>query len=81
MHSIFTSSHTLWTATKTWLNTARSATCWTTTEKAALERIYTGNGGTPTHGFSSGSFIHNADRNYLIKMWTKMLTTKNYLGA
>jgi len=80
MHSTFTSSHTLWSTTATWLSTARSATCYTSREMAALERIYTGNGGTPTHGFSSGSFIHTADRNFLIKCWIKMLTQKRYLG-
>ena len=79
MHSTFTSSHTLWATTKTWLSTARSATCYTTSEMAALERIYTGN--SASHGFSAGTSIHTADRNFLIAMWTKMLTAKNYLGA
>jgi hypothetical protein len=78
MHSTFTSSHTLWTTTKTWLATARSATCYTTTEKSRLDMIYQGN--TSTHGFSSGVYITTADRNHLEKAWVKMLNSKNYLG-
>jgi hypothetical protein len=77
MKQTFTSSHTLWTTTKTWLSTARSATCFTTCQKAQLEAIYRGSAGSllsPINGFSSGSWISTADRNYLINIWTQMLT-------
>jgi len=72
MKSTYTSSHTLWTTTKTWLSTARSATCFTTAQRATLESIYRGEGGT--HGFSSGTWIHTSDRNFLIDIWTQMMT-------
>lgn len=84
MHYTFTSSHTLWTVTGTWLTTAASATCFTTQEKARLSAIYNGSAGSllsPINGFSSGSWISNHDRNFLIAMWTKMLTAKRYLGT
>lgn len=71
MNSTYTSSHTLWTTTKTWLSTARSATCFTTAQRATLEGIYCGKGGT--HGFSSGTWITTAERNYLIDIWTQQM--------
>ena len=77
MKQTFTSSHTLWTTTGTWLSTARSATCFTTCEKAQLEAIYCGSAGSllsPINGFSSGTWISTKDRNFLIKIWTRMLT-------
>jgi hypothetical protein len=75
MRQTFTSSHTLWTTTKTWLSTARSATCYTTTEKARLEGIYRGM--RSGHGFSSGSYISVQERNVLLKAWTIMLVRWN----
>ena len=77
MKHTFTSSHTLWTVTKTWLQTAASATCFTTQEKARMTKIYQGvNTGTifGTSGFSTGTWITCDDRNYLMKIWTRMLT-------
>ncbi len=76
MKHTFTSSHTLWTVTKTWLTTAASATCFTTQERARMTKIYQGcNTGTLlAMGFSSGTWISCDDRNYLIKIWTRMLT-------
>jgi predicted CDP-diglyceride synthetase/phosphatidate cytidylyltransferase len=77
MKSTFTNSHTLWATTKTWLATAASATCFTTQEKARMTKIYQGvNTGTicGIAGFSTGVFISSEDRNYLIKIWVRMLT-------
>jgi hypothetical protein len=80
MRSTFTSSHTLWTTTKTFVAAMASATCFTTSEKAWLSAIYNG-WSTPVagvvFGFSSGFFISTADRNFLIDMWTKMLLVRN----
>lgn len=78
MHSTFTVSHTLWSTTATWLTTARSATCYTTVEKERLDKIYQGD--TASRGFSTGSYITREDVMFLIKAWTKMLDSKNYLG-
>jgi hypothetical protein len=77
-HSTFTSSHTLWSTVNTFMLTAKSATCWTTQEKARFEAIQ--HGIKTGHGLSGGSYITTEDRNILIKMWTKMLNSKNYLG-
>jgi hypothetical protein len=84
MWHTFTSSHTLWTTTKTWLGVARSATCFTTQERARLDAIYCGWSTALAgcvFGFSVGFMIQSADRNFLISIWTKMLTKKKYLGV